>query len=76
MARIRVWAGGRGVVWEAEGGLRLPLRDRQQQCVSSKWHKQPQSTGQAETVNWLQFGTTQILINAIQWLHRPCGARS
>ena len=25
---------------------------------------------------WLQLGTTHILINAIQWLHRPCGARS
>ena len=25
---------------------------------------------------WLQFGTTHILINAIQWLHRPCGACS
>ena len=21
--------------------------------------------------HWLQFGTTHILINAIQWLHRP-----
>ena len=36
--------------WEAEGGLRLPLRHRQQYCVSSKWYKQSQSTGQAETV--------------------------
>ena len=30
--------------WEAEGGLRLPLRHRQQYSVSSKWHKQSQST--------------------------------
>ena len=24
----------------------------------------------------LQFDTTHILINAVQWLHRPCGAPS
>ena len=24
----------------------------------------------------LQLGTTHILINAIHWLHRPCGAPS
>ena len=39
------WDGGGGGGWEAEGGLRLPLRHRQQHCVSSKWHKQSQSTG-------------------------------
>ena len=38
------WVAGVGG-WEAEGGLRLPVRDRRQQCVSSKWHRQPQSTG-------------------------------
>ena len=35
--------------------LLLPLRHRQQQCMSSKWHKQPQSTGQAETVVGYSF---------------------
>ena len=51
----RGWVGGRGRAgggggWEAEGGLTLPLRDTQQLSVSSKWHRQPQSTGQAGTV--------------------------
>ena len=36
---------GVGGGWEAKGRLRLPLRHRQQYCVSSKWHKQSQSTG-------------------------------
>ena len=40
------WEGGGGGGWEAKGGLRLPLRHRQQHCVS-KWHKQSQSTGLA-----------------------------
>ena len=30
MAHIRGWVGGGGGKWEAEGGLRLPLRYRQQ----------------------------------------------
>ena len=43
---MRGGGGGR----EAECELRLPLRHRQQYYVSSKWHKQSQSTGLAKTI--------------------------
>ena len=70
------WEAKGGGGWEAEGRPRLPLRDRQQLvCV--------QQVAQIATIHrtgrdsrWLQFGTTHILINAIQWLHRPCGTPS
>ena len=49
MACIRGWGGGGvgggGGVWEAEGGLHLPLGHRQWCCVFSKGHIQVQSTG-------------------------------
>ena len=43
----RVGGGGR---WEAEGGVYPSLGHRQQCCVSSSRHKQPQCTGEAQTV--------------------------
>ena len=60
------WVGGGGREWEAKGGLRLLLKTRTAVvCV--------QQVAQAVTIHrigrdgrWLQFGTTHILINAIQ----------
>ena len=50
----RGWAGGRrvgggGGGWEAEGGLKQPLRLKEQWCAFSLWHKLIQSTKEAKT---------------------------
>ena len=41
--------GGGGGVWEAEGGLKQPLRLKEQCCAFSLWHKLIQSTKEAKT---------------------------
>ena len=42
------WGGGGGG-WEAEGGLKQPLRLKEQCCAFSLWHKLIQSTKEAKT---------------------------
>ena len=41
--------GGGGGGWEAEGGLKQPLRLKEQCCAFSLWHKLIQSTKEAKT---------------------------
>ena len=75
MARIRGWVGGGGWV-----GSRRQVKatiKTQTAVVCVQWVAQTATihrTGRDSC--WLQFGTIHILIDAIQWLHRPCGARS
>ena len=38
-----------GSGWEAEGGLKQPLRLKEQCCAFSLWHKLIQSTKEAKT---------------------------
>ena len=42
------WGGGGGG-WEAEGGLKQPLRLKEQWCAFSLWHKLIQSAKEAKT---------------------------
>ena len=45
----REGVGGGGGGWEAEGGLKQPLRLKEQCCAFSLWHKLIQSTKEAKT---------------------------
>ena len=52
ISRIESIGGGRaggGGGWEAEGGLKQPLRLKEQCCAFSLWHKLTQSTKEAKT---------------------------
>ena len=73
-----VW-GGMGWVVERVGsqrGVYLILGHRQQYCIFNKRQKQNTTHSIGKDSCWQQFGTTDILIDAVHWLHRPCNVPS
>ena len=69
---VHICGGG----WAARSGLKLPLRHRQQcyGAISLMSDRNRNNPLVKPRQSWQQFGTTHILINTFQWLHRPCSA--
>ena len=71
------WDGmGNGEGAQPERGLSYIRTYRQQYCIFNKRQKQNKTHSIGKGSCWQQFGTTDILIDAVHWLHRPCNVPS